>query len=476
MNLSELIYGISEIRSTRGVVDCEILGITNDSRTVSPGDLFVAIVGHFCDGHDFSGAAYERGARVFLLERTVELPKDATILISRNARKTSAELLKRLYNFHQSKTVFIGITGTKGKTSVAYLTARLLESVGIPTAAIGTLGVTFQNKTEPVPNTTPDLFFLIPRLAQLQRLGTRAVVMECSSQALADGRIDGLTFDIGVFTSLTPDHIGNGEHPDFFTYRDAKKRLFKEFSIQTAVVNSDDPRARYMSAGIPTVITCSRNDPMADFYPRDTVYRENGTDFFLSDRPFHTSLVGEYNLTNVLLSLAVVKCITGRSQKDFGEVLRDIQIPGRFERYFHKDRLFIIDFAHNADSLEKLCQVLLSLYHRPIILVFGSVGERCEGRRAPLARVAEKYARLSVITADDPGREPIYRILSELHGAFCDKSRAVTIADRDEAIRYAYHVSMPGDIIVLAGKGHERTQRVGEERIPLCESEIIQSL
>ena len=179
---------------------------------------------------------------------------------------------------------------------------------------------------------------------------------------------------------------------------------------------------------------------------------------------------------NVLLSLAASGKITGLSYGCFQDCLKQIEIPGRFERIPYQDRLFVIDFAHNADSLEKLCQTVKKLYARPIILVFGSVGERSEGRRIPLARVAEKYARLSVITADDPGNEPLFKILAELHGAFFDKSRAVTVPDRAEAIRYAYRISRKGEIIVLAGKGHERHQKIGKEEIAFCEREIITEL
>ncbi|HBJ19242.1 MAG TPA: hypothetical protein DDY70_05865, partial [Clostridiales bacterium] len=323
--------------------------------------------------------------------------------------------------------------------------------------------------------TTPSFFSLAPLFADFVRRGIRTVVMEVSSQALADGRVFGIPFFLGIFTSFSPDHIGRDEHRDLAEYVAAKRSLFTSYGIRTAIANADAPYAAYIISDVPEKRFCSTEHP-SDFYGRILATDRDGTRFSLFGVTGKISMPGRYHVNDALLALAAAGTLTGRRAESFLPALAGVTVPGRFERVWHGGRLFFIDFAHNAESVRKFSATVRELYPGRQIALFGSVGGRGETRRALLAEAAEASADFSVITSDDPGREDPLGICAEIYAHFADKTKAKIVVDREQAIRYAYHISSPGDVILLLGKGHETVQKTTTGALPFFEKNIIAAL
>lgn len=476
MRLSKLLSNTAELSFVGKGGDPEILHITDDSRHIGDDTfLFVARRGHHTDGGAFAPDAYRRGCRTFLSERKLLLPNDALQIICKSVIKTSAELLFRRYGHPERKLRFVGITGTKGKTTTAFFLTRLLRYAGEKTALLGTLGVDTGDGMLPTENTTPSLFETVPLFADFVGRGIGTVVTEVSSQALADGRVYGIPFSLGVFTSFSPDHIGTTEHRDLAEYRAAKRSFFTAYGMETAIANGDDPSAAYMVSDVLHRRFCSLGES-GDFRAHILSEGIDGTRFSLSGTEGTISLPGRHYLTDALLALCAAECLTGVRAVCFLPALAGVTVPGRFERMTVGGRLFIIDFAHNEDSVRKVVGTAGRFSCGARIAVFGSVGERSEGRRASLARAVESTADFAVITSDDPGREDPLGICADIYSCFSDKTKAKIIPDRAEAIRYAYRISAPGDVILLLGKGHETFQKTAQGIFPFSEKNILASL
>lgn len=476
MRLSKLLSDTAELSFVGKGRDPEILHITDDSRHIGDDTfLFVARRGHHADGGAFAPDAYRRGCRTFLSEKKLLLPSDALQIICKSLIKTSAELLFRRYGNPERKLRFVGITGTKGKTTTAFFLTRLLRYAGEKTALLGTLGVDTGDGMLPTENTTPSLFETVPLFADFVGRGIGTVVTEVSSQALADGRVYGIPFSLGVFTSFSPDHIGTTEHRDLAEYRAAKRSFFTAYGVETAIANGDDPAAAYMVSDVSHRRFCSLGE-CGDFRAHILAEGIDGTRFSLSGTEGTISLAGRHYLTDALLALCAAECLTGVRATRFLPALAGVTVPGRFERMTVGGRLFIIDFAHNEDSVRKVVGTAGRLSCGARIAVFGSVGERSEGRRASLARAVESTADFAVITSDDPGREDPLGICADIYSCFSDKTKAKIVPDRAEAIRYAYRISAPGDVILLLGKGHETFQKTAQGIFPFSEKNILASL
>lgn len=476
MRLSALLTGLSDVRVLGDPEDRDIVCLTDDSRRVT-GDstIFYARRGHTRDGAAFIPDAVRRGCRVILAEREVLLPSDCAQILCKFAIKTSAEIALRCFGHPEKRLRFVGITGTKGKTTTAFFLTRLLRLAGERTASVGTLGADLGVDIFETENTTPSVFALAPILSECVRRGIHTVVTEVSSQALADGRVYGLPFSLGIFTSFSPDHIGSTEHRDLAEYAAAKRSLFSSYGIHTAVANGDDPYAAYMVSDTPERFFCSLSRA-ADYEAHILSSDLSGTRFSFREKVGKISMPGAYNLGNVLLALVATEVLTGRRAEEFLPFLPGISVPGRFERYEYGGRFFLIDFAHNEDSVRKLTEAVSALYAGRRIAVFGSVGGRGEARRASLAKAAEESVDFSVITADDPEEEDPLGICVGIYNAFSDKTKAKIVVDREEAIRYAYRISKPGDVILLLGKGHETVQKTADGARPFSEKNIVFSL
>ena len=469
------------------IPDCEIMTLTDHSEKTSAESVFVCIRGQRFDGHTLAPRAYERGCRIFVAEEPLDLPPDACVLLTPNSRKTLSELACTLWGNPSGKMHVIGITGTKGKTTTATMLAHILNSVGIPTGYIGTNGISYGSVERTTANTTPDPLTLQQTLYDMQRSGTRAVVMEVSSQGLMQSRVAGVQFGTVLFTNLYLDHIGGAEHPTFEHYRATKHSLFTDFASPNAVWNIDDPATPFMRIGCTALrnLTVS-GQQKADYLAKNTrpLRDENGLyslfRLIAEDKEIECrlQLLGEHNVYNALLAIAVAHGVFQIPIAVAVEVLEKLSIRGRAECVpLPNGALCVIDYAHNGESLRHLLTSLRAYQPSRLICLFGSVGERTQIRRRELGEVAAELADLSILTSDNPGTEDPMQIIEEIAAAFGNNRKAyIKIPDRSDAIRCAVSILQRGDILVLAGKGHEEYQLIGREKLPFSEKEIIREV
>ena len=484
MRLAELISGILNFSELQR--DAEIAQITENSAKCKENSLFVCIKGAKADGHNYAADAYRRGCRCFVAERPFDLPNDAIVLLSPNSELTLAQLSCRFYGDPSHEMTLIGITGTKGKTTVACMLADLLIRSGIPCGYIGSNGISYGNTHLPTANTTPDAVTLQRSLRDMRQAGVYTAVLEVSSQALLRHRADGIRFKACVFTNLSPDHIGEGEHTDYEDYRRCKQRLFYEFGADTLFVNRDDPATSFMLLNRAKEKICSFGSSSAADYRVEDIcpYLEAarlGNRFTVVHKgeglPFDIPLIGLGNVMNALTVASVAKELFGISLQNAAFLLRDARIAGRCETLeLPNGAMAVIDYAHNGTALRQLLGTLREVKENRLICLVGSVGERTALRRVELGYVAAELSDLCVLTSDNPGTEDPEKIILEMAQGFQNSPTPyLSIPDRAEAIREAARRSQRGDILVLAGKGHESYQLIGKQKLPFSEREILLS-
>jgi len=482
MNLHTLLDGLFEGKE---IPNLEIDNLTEDSRSAGDSSVFVCIRGATADGHDYAPGAYRNGCRVFVAQKPLDLPSDATVLLTDNTRKILAILACRFYG-HPSKSMrLFGITGTKGKTTVAHLIAHLCGLSGIPCGYIGTNGIDFGDVHKETKNTTPDAVTLQKALAEMVKSGIQAAVLEVSSQALAQYRADGIEFDTLLFTNLALDHIGVGEHVDFEDYKSCKKRLFTDFSTQNIVFWADDPHASDIigSATCTNRIACSCVDPSADCILKNVhPITENGLQGIslslqYKDRQFDGTipLIGNINAQNAALAVSAVSKTFALPQDTLMAALRTARVPGRSEQYrLPNGATVCIDYAHNAFSLQNLLLSIQAYAPRRLFVLFGSVGGRTQLRRLEMGKVAARFADGAILTSDNPAHETPEKIIEDIAQGFDGTSTPYwKIPDRKTAILFALEQLLEGDILVLAGKGHETYQLIRDEKTYFSEKEIV---
>ena len=469
------------------IPDCEITTLTDHSEKTNAESVFVCIRGARFDGHTLAPRVYERGCRIFVAEEPLDLPTDACVLLTNNTRKTLSELACTLWDDPSKKMHVIGITGTKGKTTTATMLAHILNSVGIPTGYIGTNGISYGAKQLQTANTTPDPLTLQQTLYDMHRSGIRAVVMEVSSQGLMQYRVAGIQFGTVLFTNLYLDHVGTAEHPTFEHYRATKHSLFTDFASLNAVWNIDDPATPFMRLGCTALRNLTISGMQQADYLAQNVRPLRDTDGLFSlfrliaeDREIECRLrlLGEHNVYNALLAVAVAHGVFQVPIPLAVEVLEKLSIRGRAECIsLPSGALCVIDYAHNGESLRHLLTSLRVYHPSRLICLFGSVGERTQLRRRELGEVAAELADLSILTSDNPGTEDPMQIIDEIAAAFGNNRKAyIKIPDRTDAIRCAISMLTKDDILVLAGKGHEEYQLIGREKVPFSEREIIRDV
>ncbi len=476
MLLKNLLSKLSGIE-IHGKIDCEIERVTDNSKLASETTVFVAVRGARLDGANFIDEARVLGTKVFVVERKIPKKENELIIISKNARKTLAEISNILFGTELRKMKIIGITGTKGKTTTLKILAECINSRGIPLVSIGTLGAEFyrdKRSTVSTENTTPSAPFIYETLSSAYKMGIKIAVIEVSSQALANYRVYGIPFTVCVFTNISPDHIGAYEHKSFKEYVEAKRSLFVDYSPDFIVANTCDPLWEIITKNCASVIKVGKSN--CDYKYEPIYVSDTCVEFRLNEEIFKLSLGGDYNGINAALSLTVASILLGVEISEFKECLSSIKMPGRYEVYFLGEKKIIIDFAHNEKSFLAICESAKKSTSGKLIVVFGSVGDRCQSRRSELAAVAEKYADIAVITADNPGFEPVERISLEIYSHFKDKSKAVMISDRERAIHYAVSRAKANDSVLLLGKGQESYQLVCDKKIPFSEKNIIKGL
>lgn len=479
MLLGELLKRIDYIECMN-YEDCEILGVSSHSASVSNGFVFVIVKGRSTDGACYTADAEKLGACAFVTESKDKGLKLKNAIIVENARKCKAEISKVLYGENVDKLKIIGITGTKGKTTTARFLAECISSLGQKCVSIGTLGVEYyegrgrvllSGKSE---NTTPDSPFIFKTLADAYSDGVRVAIIEVSSQGLKDHRVFGIPFTVCVFTNFSPDHVGISEHSTVKEYLDCKRTLFCNYGCKICIVNSDDESASFISQGIDHVIRVGKDSEAFKL----SVLASDGahSSFTINGYPFTVSIGGDFNAYNAACAVVTASLIFGRDPRELADAIKNVSVPGRYELYRLKDVSVIIDFAHNGESFRSILSSVRKSAKGKIISLFGSVGERSLQRRAELAIVAEELSDFIVLTADDPARESALDICEEIMGYMVDVSHVKIVPDREKAIRFALDIASGGDTVLLLGKGHEEFQLIGESKIPFSERKIIESL
>lgn len=460
--------------------------VTESADRADCDSIFVCIRGAHADGHDFAPRAYRRGCRLFAAERILDLPTDAGVICVPDTHAALAALACAHEEDPSRELAVIGITGTKGKTTTALLLSHILNQNGVRCGYIGSNGIDCGDGTmTATQNTTPDAVTLQHALRDMVRAGCRAVALEVSSQALKLGRVAGTVFDTTMFTNLSPDHIGPSEHPDFADYAACKKRLFTDYPSQAVICNTDDPFSEtiFSAAAAPLKFTCSAQR-QADYTAYDAGHFRDaqtlGDAFTLRGRnaapvSCRIPLIGSGNIDNTLLAVACAAERFGISPERSAAVLPDVRISGRSETVaLPGGALGVIDYAHNEVSLRRLLTELRAYHPGRLIVLFGSVGERTKLRRRELGAVAGELADQAILTSDNPGREDPQAIIRDIaEGMQGFPTPHLEIPDRADAIRTAVGLLHPDDILVLAGKGHERYQLIGTEKQPFCERDIL---
>lgn len=473
-----------------------IFSLCQDSRNADPACLFFCKRGTQVDGHLYARDAYNNGARFFVVEREVDLPEDAAVITV----KDSGEELKRLsvifYGDPCKELNLIGITGTKGKTTVALSVYKIAQAYGKNVGYIGTNGVYYGGRVFETANTTPDCLELQKLLREMKDNGVTDVILEVSSQALWQERTYGLNFEICAFTNLYEDHIGGVEHPTMLHYKKCKKKLFTDYDSKYIVVNSDSPATQYMMRNVDkskVITTSAKGNSRCDVYALEASKRKEGilpgvgfrllarsqSPVRVGGRGFDTfiPIPGLYSVENALLTFAICS-LMGIAPGFIVDEFSRLAIPGRFESVQLDRRpnsLFIIDYAHNGASLKAVMDSLREYEPKRIILVFGSVGGRTFGRREELGRVADKEADVIIITSDNPNNEAPMKIIEDINAAIKDRDKPIyLIPDRKKAVEKAYEIAEDGDFVLLAGKGHENYQLVCGAREPFSERRILE--
>ena len=473
----------SAFRCQQGSLDAEISGITCDSRKVQPQNVFVCIRGSRTDGHAYAEEAVERGAAVLVAEQELEgIPQNVTVLVVKDSREALAQLSCAWEGDPAQHLVTIGVTGTKGKTTTAYMIYEILQKAGIRAGLVGTIEARIGAKSIPAENTTPEPAALQKLFSAMVREGCTHVVMEVSSQAEKQHRCDGFTFDYGVFTNIGNDHIGAGEHESFEEYLSCKKKLLR--TCRMGIVNRDDKRfaeiiqgstCRLVTFGCRTEADFMAEQP--ELYQKPGVlgvsYRVRGK----ADFPAEVDLPGLFSVSNSLAAIAVCAQM-GIPEKAMQEALSTVRVCGRCEAVpVFPEITLLIDYAHNAMSLESLLKTLREYDPKRLICLFGCGGNRARDRRFQMGEVSGRLADLTVITSDNPRDEEPQAILDDIRiGIEKTDGAFVEITDRKEAIRFVIENRRPGDLVVLAGKGHETYQIRKGKRYEMDERVLIREI
>ena len=465
-----------------------ITALCYDSRLATEGTVFFCLVGKVSDGHTFAPSAYRRGCRFFVAERELDLPAGAVVFTVPDARATLADTAAAFYDHPEREIRLIGLTGTKGKTTTALLIQSLLNSAGIPTGYIGTNGVDYGSYHHTTVNSTPESVEIYRYLRAMLDAGIVACTLEVSSQALWMGRTRGLTFDSTLFLNLSRDHIGGVEHPTMEHYRDCKKLLFTDYPARIVVGGIDDPVTPYMTEGVTSpVLSFSTHDPSATWYAEgirpDRRGDRLGVRFFPKREgqavagEWFLPLPGDFNVRNALAALCIVCEGFGVAPEQAKVLLSIASVSGRFETVTSPALpgvTFIIDYAHNGVSLTSILEAITEYAPKRLICLFGSVGGRTKERRRDLALAAAHRADLCVLTADNPADEPVMEIIRDIDSHFPpDACPRILEPDRETAIRMLVNKAEAGDVILLAGKGHENYQLIGSSRMEFSEREIL---
>lgn len=470
--LNELLRALPPDTKVTGPIDVTITGIALDSRTVSAGDVFVAIAGAHVDGHGFVEDAVRAGALAIVVRHDWSGHEQrATVVRTPDTARALSRLSAAFYGDPSLALRVSGVTGTNGKTTTTHMIASILDAAGLRCGTMGTIGATFAGEQWSLENTTPPASQLQALLAQMRERGAQAVAMEVSSHALALQRVCDVRFEVGALTNVTRDHLDF--HGTFEAYAAAKHLLFE--LAQRCVFNADDPLgaawANEFAAHKPT-LTYALHDH-ADIRPGDVSIRTDGSAFTLDRQAFEVRIPGRFNVENALCAIAVAREM-GVSDADAARGLMQVtRVPGRMEHVRADERGIdvFVDYAHTPDALENVLKTLREAARCRLLLVFGCGGDRDRGKRALMGEVAARCSDYAYLTSDNPRTEAPRAIISEIEAGMREVAHTV-IEDRRAAIHAAVAGARPGDVILIAGKGHERYQIIGERVLPFDDVQV----
>ncbi len=480
VKLSQLLEALKE-KEVFGPQDVEIRKIAYDSRKIKKDSLFVAIRGFQTDGHRFINEALLKGARVVVMEKRIPLGEGVTGIRVPDARKALALLADRFYHHPSRKIRLIGITGTNGKTTTSYLIEAILTADKRRCNLLGTIAYKIGSKIIPAQLTTPESLDLQSMLSQLVKEKIKYAVMEVSSHALELFRIEEVKFSIAVFTNLSIDHLDF--HETVENYLEAKTRLFTRLPKKAfAVINIDDPQSSYLKKRTLCSILTYGIEKKADIRARGIVLSLKGSSFRVKtkegDLDINLPLPGKHNIYNALAAIGVSLLLKIPFPAIEKGLERTKNIPGRFEKINEgQDFWVIIDYAHTDDALKKVLATCRELIKKRIILVFGCGGDRDRSKRPLMGEVAARYSDYTIITNDNPRSEEPLGIASSIEvGMKRGDGRYTIILDREEAIKKGIEEADSGDMVLIAGKGHETTQTIGTQVLPFDDREVARRI
>ena len=466
----------------QGSLETEVRDIIYDSRKIAPETMFVCMVGAVTDGHKYIPDAIDKGASVIVLEREEEaaqIPENITVLKVASARLALALMSAALFDHPARKLVTIGLTGTKGKTTTTYMIKKVLEMAGKKVGLIGTIGAMVGEEHLPSKNTTPESYELHRMFAAMVEAGCEYVVMEVSSQGLKLDRTAGILFDYGIFTNLSPDHIGPAEHASFEEYMECKSLLFRQCRI--GIVNADDEHVDGILKGHTCEVKTFSAEREADLMASDIGFINEdgklGMHFKVTgcmDCQAKVHIPGRFSVYNSMVTMLVCH-LAGISDEAILEGLSRVQVKGRVEMLpVSKDYTLIIDYAHNEVSTRSVLTTLMEYHPKRLICVYGGGGNRSKLRRYDMGEVTGEMADLCVLTCDNPRDEEIRDINNDIKvGLARSNGKYIEIDDRKEAIAYCMKNAKPGDMIVLLGKGHEDYQEIKGVKYHFDEREAV---
>jgi UDP-N-acetylmuramoyl-L-alanyl-D-glutamate--2,6-diaminopimelate ligase len=485
MRLHELLHGLPDVHFDERYSEYPVLTLSCDSREDMPDGVFVAMSGFKFNGADFIKDAISRGAKAIAKTDSgrklgdYQIPESVAVIQIRDPKSFLRHAAERLYGNPSLKVKTIGITGTNGKTTITYLLESILRSHGSKCAVIGTVNYRIADKIIPSKNTTPGFLDNQRYLSQMAKDAIPYCVMETSSHALEQGRVDGIDFAAAVFTNLTQDHLDY--HKDMESYFKAKSLLFTRLSPEAgAIINIDDEYGRRltsMSKG--KVLTCGI-DQQCDVRAVNIKYALSGTTFDIvfpnGTLPIHTRMIGKHNVYNILCAAACAYSL-GLTLQVIGHGIEKLaHVPGRLEPVDAiKDVYVFIDYAHTEDGLVNVLKALRTVSRDKLIVVFGCGGDRDSGKRPKMGKAAAELADWAIVTSDNPRSEDPEAIINQILGGFTKDNFEVCV-DRKEAIALALKKASKGNIILLAGKGHEDYQVLKDKTISFDERKIIKEL
>lgn len=481
MRLSKLLERL-KYEVVQGSDSIEITTLINDSRKVETGSVFVCISGAVVDGHDFIEDVAKKGAAAVIVGREVDAPEDMTVIRVADTRYALALMSAAYFGYPADKLKIIGITGTKGKTTTTYMVKSILDDVGHHVGLIGTIEAIIGEKHIPAANTTPESYTIHKYFAEMVEAGCDCVVMEVSSQGLMLHRTAGIPFEIGIFTNLGKDHIGPNEHKDFEDYKRCKGMLFKQCRL--GIANIDDKYFEDVFRGATCKVETFGFSEKANLRAVDThlvsrpgylgvAYHVAG----LMDFDVEIDVPGTFSVYNSLTAISVCRHFNVPVE-NIKKALKAAKVKGRIEMVkVSDDFTLMIDYAHNAMSLESLLTTLKEYNPTRLVCLFGCGGNRSKDRRYEMGEVSGRLADLTIITSDNPRFEEPQDIIDDIKiGIEKTDGKYVEICDRKDAIKYAIEHGQPGDVIVLAGKGHEDYQEIKGVKHPMDERVLIQEV